>query len=129
MPYAAITYRVKPGHEDEIAEIFAGFQRVATPVLVDDEGKEAGRLVGTAVFIKDEVMIRVIHYEGDLIHVAKNMARHKGVHALEAKLAPYLAETRDTGTPEGFGQYFRNATMRCISQLSAETLSAGAPTS
>ncbi|GHH72122.1 SchA/CurD [Streptosporangium violaceochromogenes] len=119
MPYAAITYRVKPGHEDEIAEIFAGFQRVGTPVLVDDEGREAGRLVGTAVFIKEDVMIRVIHYEGDLIHVARNMARHKGVHALEAKLAPYLAETRDTGTPEAFGQYFRNATMRCISQLSA----------
>lgn len=30
MPYAAITYLVKPGHEDEIAEIFAGFQRVDT---------------------------------------------------------------------------------------------------
>ncbi|WP_329081888.1 MULTISPECIES: SchA/CurD-like domain-containing protein [unclassified Streptosporangium] len=125
MPYAAITYRVKPGHEDEIAEIFAGFKRVGTPVLVDDDGKEAGRLVGTAVFIKDDLMIRVIHYEGDLIHVAGNMARHKGVHALEAKLAPYLAETRDTSTPEAFGQYFRNATMRCISQLSADTLPVG----
>ncbi|MEO3885624.1 SchA/CurD-like domain-containing protein [Nonomuraea sp. B5E05] len=128
MPYAAITYPVKPGHEDEIAEIFAAFQRVPTPVLVDDEGKEAGRLVGTAVFIKGEVMIRVIHYEGDLVHVARNMARHKGVHELEAKLAPYLAETRDTGTPEAFGRYFSNATMRCISQLSADTLPAGART-
>ena len=33
MPYAAITYRVKPGYEEEIAEIFAGFQRMANPAL------------------------------------------------------------------------------------------------
>lgn len=118
MPYAAITYKVKPGHEDEIADIFAAFRRVDSPVLYDEEGKESGRLLGTAVFIKDEFMVRVIHYEGDLADVARKMARHPGVHDLEGRLAPYLAEQRDTRTPEGFGEYFRNATMRCISQLS-----------
>ncbi|ALG10905.1 SchA/CurD-like domain-containing protein [Kibdelosporangium phytohabitans] len=121
MPFAAITYRVKPGHEDEIAEIFAGFQRADSPVMRDDSGSEEGRLLGTAVFIKDDVMVRIIHYEGDFAAVGKHMAKQKGVHLIEQALAPYLSEQRDTSTAEGFGAYFRNATMRCISQLSVDT--------
>ncbi|MCG5219146.1 SchA/CurD-like domain-containing protein [Streptosporangium soli] len=120
MPYAAITYKVKPGHEDEIAEIFAGFQRVSSPTLYGDDGTESGRLLGTAVFVKDEFMVRVIHYEGDLADVARKMAGHPGVHHLEERLAPHLAERRDTSTPAGFGDYFRNATMRCVSQLAPD---------
>lgn len=126
MPYAAITYRVKPGHEDEIAEIFAHFKRVDTPDLKDDEGEAAGRLLGTGVFIKDDVMIRVIHYEGDFAAVGKHMAAQKGVHILEEKLQPYLAEKRDTTSPEAFAAYFRDATMRSIAQLSVDTHPAGA---
>lgn len=121
MPYAAITYRVKPGHEDEIAEIFANFRRVNTPTLRNADGEESGRLLGTAVFIQDEIMVRVIHYEGDLADVSRHMGAQQGVHSLEAKLAPYLAEQRDTRTQEGFDRYFSNATMRCISQLSVDT--------
>ena len=121
MPFAAITYRVKPGHEDEIAEIFAGFQRVNRPDYQDGQGEQAGRLLGTAVFIKDDVMVRVIHYEGEFAAIAGHMAAQRGVHLIEEKLAPYLAEQRDTGTAEGFGAYFRDATMRCISQLSVDT--------
>lgn len=121
MPFAAITYRVKTGHEDEIAEIFAGFKRVDTPVMNGDGGDQAGRLLGTAVFIKDDVMVRVIHYEGEFGAVAKHMATQRGVHLIEEQLAPYLAEQRDTSTPEAFGAYFRDSVMRTISQLSVDT--------
>jgi len=68
--------------------------------------------------------VRVIHYEGDFSHIARTMAAQRGVHDIEGKLAPFLAEQRDTTTAEGFGAYFRNATMRCISQLSVDTLPA-----
>jgi hypothetical protein len=121
MPYAAITYRVKPGHETEIAEIFAGFQRVNTPILRDESGREAGKLLGTAVFIKDDMMVRVIHYDGDFAAIARHMASQRGVHLIEEKLAPFLERQRDTSTTEGFDAYFRDATMRCVSQLSVET--------
>jgi len=120
MPYAAITYRVKPGHEDEIAEIFAGFQRFNTPVMRDEQGNEAGKLIGTAVFIKEDVMVRMIHSEGDFAVIARHMAGQRGVHLIEEKLAPYLAKQRDTSTEQGFGTYFRDATMRCISQLNVD---------
>ena len=125
MPYTAITYRVKPGHEDAIADIFANFQRVDTPDLHDDDGVQMGRLLGTAVFIKDDIMVRVIHYEGDLSSLARHMAGQRGVHLIEQQLAPYLAHQRDTSTPQGFAEYFRNATMRCVSQLSVDTHQAG----
>lgn len=120
MPYAAITYRVKPGHEDAIADIFANFQRVDTPEFPED-GAQAGRLLGTAVFVKDDLMVRVIHYEGDIGALARHMAGQRGVHLVEQQLAPYLAQQRDTSTPQGFAEYFRNATMRCVSQLSIDS--------
>ncbi|ONI77892.1 SchA/CurD [Actinosynnema sp. ALI-1.44] len=121
MPYAAVTYRVLPGHEDEIAEIFAGFQRMDTPVFRDDNGDAAGRLLGTAVFIKDDVVVRVIHYEGDFAAVGRHVGAQRGVHLIEEKLAPYLAQQRDTSTPQGFEAYFRDAAMRCVSQMSVDT--------
>jgi hypothetical protein len=121
MPYAAITYRVKPGHEDEIAAIFAKFTRVDTPDFKGADGSAAGRLLGTGVFIKDDVMVRVIHYEGDFAAVGRHMATQKGVHILEEKLQPYLAEERDTSSPAGFAASFRHATMRSIAQLTVDS--------
>lgn len=120
MPYAAIRYDVIPGHEDEIAEIFSNFRRVSTPVMTNEQGEEVGRLLGSAVFIKDEVVIRVIHYEGDLSAVGRHMGQQPGVHDLEGRLAPYLKTKRDTSSPEKFAQHFRNSHMRCIAQLTKE---------
>ncbi|WP_327085921.1 SchA/CurD [Nonomuraea sp. NBC_01738] len=121
MPYAAITYPVKAGHEEEIAKIFAGFQRVDTPKITDESGQEVAKLLGTAVFIKDDVMVRIIHYQGDFSAIGRHMARQSGVHLVEEQLAPYLREQRDTGSERAFGRYFANAAMRCISQLSIDT--------
>lgn len=125
MPYAAISYRVKPGFEDEISDVFARFQRVDTPDFRSAGGESAGRLLGTAVFVKDDVVVRVIHYDGDFRAIAAHMAAQRGVHTVEDELAPFLAEQRDTSTPEDFGAYFRNAVMRCVSQLSVDTHPAG----
>lgn len=120
MPYAAIAYDVKPGHEDEIAELFANFQRADTVVLRNEDGDEVGRLLGTAVFIRGGVVVRFIHYEGDFRAIGKHMGQQKGVHLVEEKLQPYLATPRDTSTPEKFREHFAKSIMRCISQLSTE---------
>ncbi|MDJ0346946.1 SchA/CurD-like domain-containing protein [Streptomyces sp. H10-C2] len=122
MPYAAIVYRVKPGNEDEIAKIFENFNRVDTADTRTVDGTQAGRILGTGLFIKDDVMVRVIHYEGDLASVGRHMATQPGVHSAEDRLAPYLLEERDTSSPQAFATFFRNASMRSILQLSVETL-------
>jgi hypothetical protein len=121
MPYAAITYRMKPGHEDEIAEVFSRFQRVDRPDFTDEDGNAAGKLLGTVVFLKDDVLVRVVHYEGDFAWVGRHMAKQKGVHLIEQELQPLLAERRDTESEKDFGAYFRNATMRVISELTVDT--------
>lgn len=117
MSYAAITYKVKPGHEDEIEKLFAGFQRVSTPVIRNEAGEKTGELLGSAVFIKDDIMIRVIHYEGSLADVGRHMAVQSGVHKLEEQLMPYLDGHRDTESPEGFRRHFQNSLMRRIAEL------------
>jgi SchA/CurD like domain len=118
MSLAAITYRVKPGHEDEIAEIFTGFKRVDSPFLRDETGETVGLIYGTGLFIKGGLMVRVIQYEGRLEDVARHMATQDGVHEIEDRLAPYLEQPRATHTVEGFVEYFNDSTMRCIQQLS-----------
>ena len=117
MATAAITYRVKPGNEDAVAEIFGSFKRADSTVLRDPDGTEVGRLLGTAVFIKDDIVIRVIHYEGDIAAVGRHMATQQGVHSLGGRLAPYLQQQRDSGNPEGFRSYFADSLMRPISLI------------
>jgi hypothetical protein len=117
MPFAAITYDIKPGHEDEIAEIFGGFRRVGSPAVPGRDGAEAGRILATAVFIRDDTLVRFIEYEGDLEAIARHMAQQPGVREVERKLAPYLNTPRDTGTVDGFVATFRASQLRCLSQL------------
>ena len=124
MSYAAIMYRVKPGHDDEIAEIFTGFQRMQTPSFTDSEGAVVGRLLGTAVFLQDDVVVRVIHYEGDFSAIGRHVGMQRGVHLIEDKLQPFLAEGRDTAAQADFEAYFAAATMRSISELTVDTLPA-----
>ena len=120
MPFAAITYDIRPGFEEEIAEIFRGFVRPASPVVRNEEGQEKARIVATAVFIRDAVMVRVIQYDGSLDEIARYIAGQPGVQEVERRLKPYLASPRDTGTTQGFLETFRKSTLRCISQLPPE---------
>ncbi|GII80959.1 hypothetical protein Sru01_59410 [Sphaerisporangium rufum] len=118
MPFAAITYRVKPGHEEQIAEIFspANFKRAQAPAPGEGQGAPAARILGTGLFIQDDIMVRAIQYEGELDAVARHMATQRGVREAEERIAPYLAEERDTSTVEGFLSYFRRSTMLCVQQ-------------
>ncbi|MDJ1133963.1 SchA/CurD-like domain-containing protein [Streptomyces iconiensis] len=118
MPFAAITYDIKPGYEKEITEIFTGFRRVGSPVVKGDGGEEAARILATAVFIRDDTMVRVIEYEGDLDAVARHMATQPGVEEVEKKLAPYLSRPRDTSSVEGFVATFRRSLLTCMAQMS-----------
>lgn len=118
MPYIAITYDIKGGQEDKVAEVFSNFQRPKSPVVPGADGKEAGRILATAVFIRDSLLVRFIEYEGDLDAVARFMASRPGVQEIERKLKPYLNSPRDTDTVEGFVQTFKNSMLRCITALS-----------
>ena len=118
MPFVAITYDIKGGHEDKVAEVFSNFQRPKSAVVPGANGEQASRILATAVFIRDGLLVRFIEYEGDLDAVARHMAAQPGVQEVERKLKPYLNAPRDTGTVEGFVSTFKSSMLRCITQLS-----------
>jgi hypothetical protein len=117
MPYTAITYDIRGGCEDEVVEVFQNFQRPRTNLVADADGAPAGRILATAVFIRDATLVRFIEYEGDLDAVIRFMATQPGVAEVERKLAPYLNRRRDTGTVDGFVNTFRASQLRCVTQF------------
>ncbi|MGJ5891845.1 SchA/CurD-like domain-containing protein [Streptomyces niveiscabiei] len=118
MPFAAITYDIKPGCEKELTEIFGNFRRVRGNSVTDPEGREAGTILATAVFLRDDTLVRVIEYTGDLDAVARHMAAQPGVREVERKLKPYLTRPRDTDTPEGFVATFRRSLLTTVAEIS-----------
>ncbi|MEV0092409.1 SchA/CurD-like domain-containing protein [Streptomyces sp. NPDC050738] len=124
MPFAAITYDIKPGYEKELTEIFGDFKRVKSGRVPDASGAAAGTILATAVFLRDDTLVRVIEYTGDLDAVARHMAVQPGVREVEAKLKPYLSKPRDTDTPEGFVATFRRSLLNTVAQISARDLPA-----
>ena len=121
MPYAMLTFRVKPGHEEELAELFGAAPALESSIVTDDDGEETARLLGTGVFVKDGVLVRLVHYEGDFSGIARHLAGQHHVHIIEDRIAPFLADPRDTATTDGFAAFFRDAMMRCLTQSSSET--------
>jgi hypothetical protein len=122
MPFAAITYDIKPGYEKELAEIFGDFKRVRSSSVRDERGESAGTILATAVFLRDDTLVRVIEYTGDLEAVARHMATQPGVREVEAKLKPYLTRDRDTDTVEGFVATFRRSLLNTVAQISVRDL-------
>ena len=109
----AMTWTVKPGAEREVEELFRNY---GTPehVFRDDEGNEQGRLIATQVFMKDNMIVRVMEFEGDRRTLVQHLRRQPAVQALERKLDEYLEVPRDMSTPEGAQEFFRRAGMRCL---------------
>ncbi|MFC4587728.1 SchA/CurD-like domain-containing protein [Sphaerisporangium corydalis] len=121
MPYAMLTFRIKPGHEAELADVFGGAPPLESPIVTGPGGEEVARLIGTGVFVKDDVLVRLVHYEGDFGQIARHLAGQQHVHVIEDRIVPFLAGARDTATADGFAAFFRDAMMTCLTQASSET--------
>jgi hypothetical protein len=107
---AAWLYRVGPGHDDALGEVFEKAQGALFA------GVDAGPLLASAAFVKDEYLVWAVQYEGEL-HAAVGHLTGSGITAqTEEGLLPYLADRRDATGPEGFGA----ATMRRLQMLSAD---------
>ncbi|MGW4029143.1 SchA/CurD-like domain-containing protein [Streptomyces sp. NPDC004838] len=123
MPLDAITYRVRPGHEDVLREVFSphNFTRVDSPVIKDASGETVGMLLGTGVFVQGDTLVRVIHHDGaGVARVARHMSVQKGVHEAERAIMPFLAEPRDTEAPDGFRRHFHRSLMTVLEQHSPD---------
>jgi hypothetical protein len=112
--FAALTWTVKPGTEDTVAQLFARSGRAASFDITDAHGNQVGQIIASAVFMKDNHVVRVMEYEGHLDDVIKHIADQPAVQELEQWLAPYLEVPRETSNVEGFRDFFLASRMKCI---------------
>jgi hypothetical protein len=111
--WLALLYKMKPGNEEAVSEIFRQSGRPDHEVR-DDDGNVVGRLLTTMVFVGSEAAVRVIEVEGDPRVVAGHISRQPEVKDFEAKIEEYLAEPRDLSNPEGARAFFHRSGMRNV---------------
>ena len=112
--FAAVTWAVKPGFDEELAQLFANYPRPDSYIVRDEAGNQVGAVLSTVVFLKDERIVRVIEYDGDLPAVMRHMAGQRSVRDLEEQMERYLEVPRDTSTPGAFRDFFISHSMRCL---------------
>lgn len=110
----AMTWNVKKGTEDEVRALFEDYGR-PDHTIRDEDGNEIGRLLGTQVYMRENMVVRVVEAEApSFIDVAKHMRKQKAIQDLEAKLDQYLEEPRDMSTPQGAAEFFMKTAMQCV---------------
>lgn len=104
----AIAFTVKPGSEAEVAKIFEDYGRPTWEI--DDDT----RLLNTTIFMKDNLVIRVLDVEGDFVKVVRHLSQQPAIQEVERKLDPFLEHPRDMSTPDGARSFFLSAMMRRV---------------
>ena len=111
--WLALLYKMKPGFEEEVTNLFQSSGRPDHEVR-DDDGNVVGRLLTTMVFVGKEAAVRVIEVEGDVRVVAGHISRQPEVKVFEEGVEQYLAEPRDLSNPEGAREFFQRSGMRNV---------------
>ncbi|MEU3730823.1 SchA/CurD-like domain-containing protein [Streptomyces sp. NPDC033538] len=104
----ALTFTVKPGSEEAVAEVLADY---ASPEpRVDD----TTRLCRTSLFLHGNRVVRAIEVRGDLLAALRHVAEQPEVRAVEEALNPYLEQDRDLGDPESARIFYTRAALPAV---------------
>ncbi|HEU5373998.1 MAG TPA: TcmI family type II polyketide cyclase [Ktedonobacteraceae bacterium] len=109
----ALFFKVKPGTEEEVARIFQSYGRPNVEVSTKT------RLLGTSVFMKDNVVVRILDIEGDLEEAATFLSQQGAIQQVEKQLNQYLEEPRDFADPNVARKFFETASMRRLTHREA----------
>lgn len=101
----ALAFRVRLGTEAAVAALLADYD----PPVLEVDGHT--RLLATAVFMRDNLVVRNIEIEGDIGVVSRHIAADPNVRRVEAALAPYLEEPYDPADPVARQGFFRSRLM------------------
>jgi hypothetical protein len=104
----AICFQVKPGTEAVVKELLATY---TPPEWVTPDG---ARLLGTSIFMKDGLVVRMMEIDGPLPRVMAHLARQPAIQELERKLDEFLVEPRDMSSPAGARAFFQQALMEHV---------------
>jgi hypothetical protein len=116
----ALMWTVKPGTEEAVKELFRSY---GPPEMIvrDGNGNEIGRMLSALVFMKDNVVVRVVDADvTDIAMLTEHLRKQPAIRELEAKLEQYLEVPRDMSTPEGAQEFFRRAGMELLVARSYE---------
>lgn len=101
----ALAFRVRPGTEASVAELLSNYD----PPALEVDGRT--RLLATAVFMRDNLVVRNIEIEGDINVVSRHIASDPNVRRIEAELSQYLEEPYDPADPVARQGFFRSRLM------------------
>jgi len=88
----ALAFRTKPGAGPEVARLLSNY---SAPRL-DSDGT---RLLGTAVFVKDDLVVGTMEIEGDLRRAAIHLAQDPVIQEVGRGLLPHLTVSCDPSDP------------------------------
>lgn len=109
----ALTFTVKPGSEETVARILAGY--TSPEPRVDD----TTRLCRTSLFMHGNRVVRAIEVRGDLLAALRHVARQPEVRAVEEAINPYLEQDRDLDDPESARVFFTRAALPAVHHVTA----------
>ena len=104
----ALTFAVKPGSEQTVAGILAGYTSPAAKV--DD----TTRLVRTSLFMRGNQVVRSVEVSGDLVAALRHVAAQPEVRAVEEAINPYLEQARDLSDPLSARDFFLRAALPAV---------------
>ncbi|MGC9497371.1 SchA/CurD-like domain-containing protein [Streptomyces sp. WG7] len=109
----ALTFTVKPGSEEAVGKILAGY--AAPELRVDD----STRLCRTSLFLHGNRVVRAIEVRGDLLAALRHVAQQPEVRAVEEAINPYLEQDRDLGDPESARMFYARAALPAVHHVTA----------
>ncbi|WP_079124539.1 SchA/CurD-like domain-containing protein [Streptomyces sp. NBRC 110611] len=104
----ALTFTVKPGSEEKVAEILAGYS--SPEARVD----EVTRLRRTTLFMHGNRVVRAVEVQGDLVAALRHISRQPEVRAVEEAINPYLEQDRDLSDPNSARVFFTRAALPAV---------------
>jgi hypothetical protein len=117
----ALAFRVRPGTEAAVAELLSGY---AAPRLEIDTDT---RLLGTTVFMQEDLVVRVLEIEGELAKVAPHLAAQPEIRAVERELNQYLVEPVDPADPEARKNFLARRLMSTLLHRESGVVDDGGP--
>jgi heme-degrading monooxygenase HmoA len=107
----ALTFTVRPGSEQAVANILAGYTSPAAQV------DEHTRLCRTSLFMQGNRVVRTIEVQGDLPAALRHVARQPEIRAVEEAINPYLEQDRDLDDPQSARLFFTRAALPAVHHM------------
>ncbi|MEV7723354.1 SchA/CurD-like domain-containing protein [Streptomyces sp. NPDC087917] len=109
----ALTFTVKPGSEDKVAELLSSYD--SPSARVDDHT----RLCRTSLFMHGNRVVRAVEVQGDLTAALRHVSEQPEVRAVEQAINPYLERDRDLTDPESARMFFMRAALPAVHHVAA----------